>query len=168
MLSLPVLVLYTDGGPDHRLTYLSVQLALIGLFQRLKLDALRAACTASCHSQKNPVERVMSIFNLGLQSLGLIREKQSEDFEKATDKCKNMSNLHAVADKCPEFKATVLDSIAPVKMLLTKLFERLQLKEESFKPITAASEDVDVIWNLIQEVEPSLVRGESLRKEHIH
>ena len=56
--------------------------------------------------------------------------------------------------------------IAPVKVLLTQLFERLQLKEESFKPITAASEeDIDAIWNLVQEVEPSLVRGESLRKD---
>jgi hypothetical protein len=79
-----------------------------------------------------------------------------------------MSDLRAAADKCPEFKATVLDSIAPVKVLLTQLFERLQLKEESFKPIAAASEeDIDAIWNLIQEIEPSLVRGESLRKEHL-
>ena len=28
----PVLLLYTDGGPDHRVTYISVQLALICLF----------------------------------------------------------------------------------------------------------------------------------------
>ena len=59
--------------------------------------------------------------------------------------------------------------IAPVKLLLTQLFERLQLKEESFKPITAVSEeDIDAIWNLIQEDEPSSVREESLRKEHLH
>ena len=61
-----------------------------------------------------------------------------------------MSNLHAAADKYPEFKATVLNSIAPIKVMLTQLFERPQLKEESFKPITAASEeDNDVFWNLI-------------------
>lgn len=29
----PIMFIYTDGGPDHRLTYLSVQLSLIGLFQ---------------------------------------------------------------------------------------------------------------------------------------
>ena len=166
---MPVLVLYTDGGPDHRLTYLSVQIALIGLFRKLNLDYLCAARTAPCHSWKNPVERIMSIFNLGLQSVGLMREKQDADFEKAADKCKNMSDLRAAASKSPEFKDSALDSIAPVKVLLTQLFERLQLKEESFKPITAASEeDINAIWNLIQEVEPSLVRGESLRKEHLH
>ena len=84
-----------------------------------------------------------------------MREKQAEDFEKAVDKCKKMSDFCVAAEKYPEFKATVLDSIAPVKLMLTQLFERLQLKEESFKPITAASEeDIDVPWNSIQEVEP--------------
>ena len=33
----PVLLLHTDGGPDHRLTYLSVQVALIALFRKLNL-----------------------------------------------------------------------------------------------------------------------------------
>jgi len=32
----------------------------------------------------------MSVFNLGLQSVGLMHEKQNEDFEKAA-KCKNMN-----------------------------------------------------------------------------
>ena len=33
-----VLLLYTDGGPDHRVTYVSVQLALIAIFKLLDLD----------------------------------------------------------------------------------------------------------------------------------
>ncbi len=33
----PVLCLYTDGGPDHRLTYLSIQVSLICLFLSLAL-----------------------------------------------------------------------------------------------------------------------------------
>lgn len=37
-----ILVLYTDGGPDHRLTLLSVQLALVALFLRLNLNILVA------------------------------------------------------------------------------------------------------------------------------
>ena len=44
-----VLLLYTDGGPDHRVTYVSVQLALIAVFRLLDLDFLFAACTAPCH-----------------------------------------------------------------------------------------------------------------------
>ena len=38
--------LYTDGGPDHRLTYVSTQLSLIALFLNLNLDLLCAARTA--------------------------------------------------------------------------------------------------------------------------
>ena len=36
----PLLFLYTDGGPDHHLTYASVKLTLIALFQKLDLDYL--------------------------------------------------------------------------------------------------------------------------------
>ena len=41
----PVLALYTDGGPDHRLTYGAVQVALIAIFKHLQLDYLVAAWT---------------------------------------------------------------------------------------------------------------------------
>jgi len=34
----PLLFLYTDGGPDHCLTYASVKLTLIALFRKLDLD----------------------------------------------------------------------------------------------------------------------------------
>ena len=58
-----ILCIYSDGGPDHRLTYVSVQLSLIAL--NLNLDFLIACRTAPNHSWKNPVERLMSIINLG-------------------------------------------------------------------------------------------------------
>ena len=41
-----VLFLYTDGGPDHRSTFVSVQLSLIALFLNLNLDLLCSARTA--------------------------------------------------------------------------------------------------------------------------
>ena len=69
-ISKPILFLYSDGGPDHRLTYSSVKLSLICLFLMLNLDYLCAARTAPYHSWKNPVERIMSLLNLGLQCLG--------------------------------------------------------------------------------------------------
>ena len=42
----PALMIYSDGGPDHRLTYHSVQLSLISVFVNLDLDMLIAARTA--------------------------------------------------------------------------------------------------------------------------
>lgn len=64
--SRPILFIYCDGGPDHRLTYVSVQLSLIALFLQLDLDFLCACRTAPYHSWRNPIERIMSIINLGL------------------------------------------------------------------------------------------------------
>ena len=52
----PVLFIYSDGGPDHRVTYMSVKLATICLFIELDLDYLCAARTAPIHSFCNPAE----------------------------------------------------------------------------------------------------------------
>ena len=38
----PILMLYTDGGPDHRVNFLSVQLSLIAIFPTHDLDCLIA------------------------------------------------------------------------------------------------------------------------------
>ena len=57
----PVLFIYCYGGPDHRVTYISVKVALIALYRKLDLDYLCAMRTAPYHSYRNPVERIMSI-----------------------------------------------------------------------------------------------------------
>ena len=61
-----ILFLYSDGGPDHQITYINVQLSLIALFLNLDLDVLVAGRTAPSHSCANPVKRIMSIINLAL------------------------------------------------------------------------------------------------------
>ena len=81
-----MLLIYTDGGPDHRLTYISVQLSLIALFQELNLDMLIALRTAPCQSWQNPVERIMSIVNIGLHGTGIMRTSANEEFERAVCK----------------------------------------------------------------------------------
>ena len=65
--SKPILLLYTDGGPDHNNTFASNQLALLALFLQLDLDMLVAMRTAPHQSWRNMVERVMSGINIGLQ-----------------------------------------------------------------------------------------------------
>lgn len=110
-----LLFLYCDGGPDHRLTYLSVKLSLISFFLKNDLDYLCACRTAPFHSWRNPAERVMSIVNLGLQCVGLMREKMTDEQEAAIASSNNLSQLRSVAEKKPEIKSAILDSIAPVK-----------------------------------------------------
>jgi hypothetical protein len=89
----PFLFLYTDGGPDHRVTYLRVQMALITIFLALDLDVLIALRTPPGHSWKNPVKRIMSTLNLGLQCIGLMRNKMDEDFETILNKCNSMDDI---------------------------------------------------------------------------
>ena len=57
----PILCVYTDGGPDHRNTHLTVQISLICLFLGLDLDMLVAARTAPQNSYRNPVERSLTL-----------------------------------------------------------------------------------------------------------
>ena len=72
--------MYTDGGPDHRLTYVSVQIALIALFLELDLDFLCAVRTPPHNSWKNPAERIM---NLALQGVGIARGQVGSVFRSS-------------------------------------------------------------------------------------
>ena len=72
---------YSDGGPDHRVNFMSVKLALTALFRKSDLDYLCAARTAPYHSYRNPVERKMPILNLGLEAAALARGKMREEME---------------------------------------------------------------------------------------
>ena len=115
--SKPILFLYSDGGPDHRLaniTYCTIQIYY-----------LCAARTAPCQSWRNPVERVMSTVNMGMQCVDLMRRGS----EAQVDKCDSLSDLRKAAMKYPNFREDTLDSISPVNILLS---QRLKLKEKSF------------------------------------
>ena len=126
----PILFLYTDGGPDHRITYLSVQVTLISVFLVADLDFLCACRTAPAQSWKNPVERVMSVLNLGLQSVGLMRKECSQSAEEALSNCNVLKQIRAAVANNPELADEVADSIEPVKILISDVFKRLSLKEK--------------------------------------
>lgn len=95
----PLVFVYRDGGPDHRLSYTSVQVALIAVFRYLDLDYLCAVRTFPGHSWRNPVERVMSTLNLGMQCVGLMRAKGSEEYEDLAKKCNSLAELRNAAQK---------------------------------------------------------------------
>ena len=162
----PVLFMYSDGGPDHRVTYVSVQVSLIALFIVLDLDFICAVRTAPAHSWRNPVERVMSTLNLGLQCVGLMREKGDDEFEKEAAKCSSVSALRDAAKKHPTFQSAAMDALAHIKSLLVQLLSRLKLKGKTFAPFFPASEaDTIALWDEVQRVDSTLDREESLTKK---
>ena len=88
--------MYTNGGPDHRVNYLSMKLALIALFRELKLDLHITLRTAPSNSWANPVERIISIVNIRLQGVGIMRRKMSDDFERVVCKFIQFKSLNSV------------------------------------------------------------------------
>lgn len=158
----PILFVYTDGGPDHRLTYLSVQLSLIALFRRLNLDLLIAGRTAPCHSWKNPVERIMSIVNLGLQCVGIMRKEGSEKFERAI---KYASNLKQLREATVQTKEEVKESLSQPVELLKIITERLELKGKPFKVFeSATSDEIRDFWEAVKFIDPLLLPSNTSKK----
>ncbi len=165
----PILFIYSDGGPDHRLTYISVQLSLICLFLKLDLDFLCACRTAPYHSWKNPVERVMSVLNLGLQSVGLARAELPENLEKEVAKCNTLSELRKIATRNNDFVAAVQDSLSPVKVLLSNIFSRLCLHEEGILMFNSAtSSEISEFWSTLLIIDSTLKEETRYTKKNFH
>ncbi|XP_019855518.1 PREDICTED: uncharacterized protein LOC109584280 [Amphimedon queenslandica] len=148
------LFLYSDGGPDHRLTYVSVQLSLIALFYNFDLDILVACRTAPSHSWANPVERMMSVINLGLQCIGIMRTEMGKEIEKKFEASNNLKELRA---NCVDHQDAVIETLKPVKELLNSTLQRLELKGKAFQIFDSASKtELEDFWSILLVIEPLL------------
>ena len=157
-----ILFVYSDGGPDHRLTYVSVQLSLIALFLILDLDLLIAGRTAPSHSWANPVECVMSIVNLGMQCIGIMREKMGEQFEKAVENCKHLKDLR---DNCFQYRSDVSSSLKSPKDLISSIMDCLELKGRKFNVFESASNDeINQFFSILLKVDSLLTKDSMTRK----
>ena len=89
----------------------------------------------------------MAIINIGLQAIALARREMPQEMVAEAEKCNSMKALQAVAQRNPEFREAALDSIAPVKIVLSDIAQRLELKERKFSVFTAASsKELDDLW----------------------
>lgn len=157
-----IVLIYSDGGPDHRLTYVSVKLSLIALFLNLNLDMLIACRTAPNHSWRNPVKRIMSIVNIGFQCVGLMREKMSDEFESSIINCNNMQQLRQA---CSLTKDVVKSSLKPPIALLKELMQRLELKGDVFEMYNAATEEeITEFWSTLLLIERTLTMQDTTKK----
>ena len=122
------IALYTDGGPDHRSNYPTVQIALVCLFLQLNLDFLCAIRTPPYNSWKNPAERIMSLLNIALQGTGVVSSVTT--FEDNLKSCNNLKQIRELATQIPEVKEAIADSVEAPKAVLSSFFNRLKLKGE--------------------------------------
>ncbi|XP_014674219.1 PREDICTED: uncharacterized protein LOC106814419 [Priapulus caudatus] len=150
----PIECHYHDGGPDHNVRHMRNKLANIAYFLDRNLDALSSVQTPPKHSWKNPAERCMSILNIGLQGVGLMRQKTAS----CEDKLKNAGNLGAIRNLesiLPQIRQEVLDAVQPVKDLLGDVFSRLKLKDEPLRPFQAASrDDISALAQTLTRIDP--------------
>ena len=165
-LDTPILLGYTDGGPDHRLTYATTQLSLFAVFILLDLDMLAMARTAPHHSYRNPVERIMSLLNLAFQNVALCRTSMLQEFEAAIKNANSMKAIRELAFKNEQLGCALLESMLPVKEALLSRIRKLSLKEVPFSTTEAAAQEaIDRIVNLVTAFDPSLDPTKAAQKD---
>ena len=113
-----VLVLQTDGGPDHSLKRVAVKLALIATFRELDLDHIVVLRGAPNGSARNKIERAMSPINLGLAHVALKRADMAEWAEVEANNCSSMKTVREVAKASEDRRLTALEDIPKLEMQL--------------------------------------------------
>lgn len=150
----PIRLIYSDGGPDYRVTYPSVKLSLIAMFLLDNCDYVLAMRTAPHQSYRNWVERIMSTLNLALQTIAIERRKMSDQMEHIIKSLNTMVSIRKAADKNDSFKTALTDSLEPVKSSLNSLFERLSLKQKNFMIGSPASDNlIEEMWQALRDLD---------------
>ena len=101
-------------------------------FLRGDFDLLVAARIASQQSWMNPVERIMSILNLGLQGVIIVHESMSNKMEILFNKYGNLEEIRQAAKKNSQLEIELKNSIIVIQELLNSRTERLILNENKF------------------------------------
>lgn len=123
-----ILLLYTDGGPDHRVTYGSVQVSLVCVFIQLNLDILIAVQTAPGNSWINLVES-LPVLNLALQNVALKRSQMNPQMESLIKSKNTMADVRLTAVRFPWLKTKFKESMEKVVILSTHVFKEFSSKE---------------------------------------
>ena len=106
-----VIVITSDGGPDHRLMFLSVKVAMIAFIQSLDLDMLVAVRTCPYQSWTNMAELVMS---LALQNVSLARAEMEPSHMEAKIRNKTtLSSLREVLQQSPTLALAYIEFYEP-------------------------------------------------------
>ena len=131
------LIMYTDGGPDHNCKHTSVRCGLLALFLELDLDTMVVMRTAPTQSWANPVERIMSVLNLGLQGVALARDTMPDEYEKDFKKCHGMTDVRNAANAYE----VELDPYAEDNDMLHEFLHRQHEEEEELMSLLSREEE---------------------------
>ena len=73
--------LIIEGGGDRNIVHLSVQKYLVALIRKYNFDEIIAIRTAAGFSFYNPMERIHAVGNIGLEGVGVMRNRMSNEME---------------------------------------------------------------------------------------
>jgi len=82
----------------------------------------------------------MSELNLALQAVGVMRQKMSTaNFEKILQGCNLMKAIHSAAESHHGLQEEFNNSLQPAKVMLSTLFQRLNLKDKPFNDFPSST-----------------------------
>ena len=136
----PTMVVVSDGGPDHRVTFGSVKVANLCIFQVLDLDMLVCVRTCPYQSWQNIAERVMSTLNFALQNVSFACSKMLEELEALICNKNTLENVCTLIEQRPELREALCDSMASVKIALSQHFQSIKIKSKAIKVGIPATE----------------------------
>jgi len=108
----------------------------------------------------------MLILNLGMQSIGLMRVKMSEECENIIKTCNNIEDIREKAKESSQLENELLESLQPTIELLSSIFERQSLKKEKFQTFEVTTkQDIKNFWEYVLMVDKTLnIKDNSYKK----
>lgn len=77
--------------------------------------------------------------------------------------CSNMSDIRAAVAKEPSLRDAFVDSLQPMKALLSGIFSRLSLKKEPFHVLSSANDQSkDELFEALSAIDPNIKRADHL------
>ena len=89
-------------------------------------------------SYHNPVERVHSIANLGLWSIGFMKKPMSKNLEKLMYNASSNDKIRQLCDANKSLRKEFMESLDQPKRILEHVFKSLALKGKQFEIFQAA------------------------------
>ena len=161
-------ILYLEGSQSSHFFAITdgVQKSLIGLFLHHDMDEVLVCRPAAGLSYHNPVERVCIIANLGLQSVGLMRQKMSADMEEPIRNCNSSEELQKAIERHEELKASLENSVRVHVDPLNSVFSKLSLKDKRFQTFSQCTDEEQTIYHLPNDIFDENI-SKLKKKEHL-
>ena len=162
----PVLVIVSDGGPDHRVTFGSVKVSCLTLFRAIDLDMLICVRTCPYQSWTNVAERVMSTLNLALQNVSLARTAMADHFERLIKNKNSLADIRQAINVTPDLGPALLDSMSAPLVTVSQRFQAMKVKDNKVKVgVAAIHADLDMQFQHALFIDPSLERDKLTGKD---